>query len=293
MKKLGNLEMMGNSIANFNIEPTSEWPTTPQLGRMMNYNNRLFVCVQLQNSNDLPVWIPLTQGIANYTQTQDIASTSWLVPHGLGYRNPIVQVYDAQNEVIIPDNIESLDDNNLVVYLSTAITGTVVIIAPVDQQAVSGPTGIATVGDTLPTTNLFNLRKFTIPRDGTYYYDTRLSRWVKAATTYNAYDIGFMISDAYNAGDTDTFVCPRALRIPVGFTGSTAYQATATAQATINILLDQGIVGTITFNGLVGVFTSSLTDDLIVSAQQTLGLVVTSGSVKDLNVIFNTEMLGV
>lgn len=293
MKKLGNLEMVGNSILNFNIEPTSEWPTDPKLGRMMNYNNRLFVCVELQNTDGLPVWIPLSQGMANYTQKQDIASTSWLVPHGLGYRNPIVQVYDSQNEVIIPDNIETLDDNNLVVYLSTAITGTVVIIAPVNQQAMSGPTALPSVGDTLPTDNLFNLRKFTIPRDGTYYYDSRLVRWVKASTTYNAYDIGFMISGAFNVGDTETFICPRALRVPVGFVGSTAYQSNANTQATINILLDQGIIGTIEFNGQIGVFTSTLADDLLISANQTFGLAVTSGSVKDLNVIFNTEMLGV
>ena len=51
MKKYGNLEMLGNSVLDFNIDPVSEWPTAPKLGRVINYNNRLYLCVSTMGTD--------------------------------------------------------------------------------------------------------------------------------------------------------------------------------------------------------------------------------------------------
>lgn len=299
MKKLGNLRMEGNSLFDFNIEPVADWPSVPKLGRFINYNGRLYLCISLADTQGLPVWIPISQGISTYLhqQTTGLASDTWLVAHGLGYRTPIVQVYDENQEAVIPDHIETIDDNQLVIYFNTPVAGRAVIVAPVDKQE-SGPTLVSDYGQVLPTTDLYNGRKFTIPSDGTYHYDERLGRWVKATPSLNAYDIGFSVTGSYDVGDqVGAFVCPRSLRIPKDFKNSTAYHGSLPTDAVLELYLDQGKVATLTFTQIsgkaVGVWSSTLAFDLLVSVNQTIELKSVSGIVTDLNVIISAELLEV
>lgn len=293
MKKYGNLEMLGNSVLDFNIDPVSEWPTAPKLGRVINYNNRLYLCVATMGTDGLPSWIPLTVGIGTYVQNQSVPASSWVVNHGLNYRNPMVQVYDDQNDVVLPDQIESLDENSLVIHFSLPVSGRAVVISPVDAEFTS-PVADSNYGTELPATNLYNGRKFTVIDDGTYYYDLRLSRWVKATINVNVYDIGFLISGTYNQGDTDSFGCPRSIRVNKSFNGSTAQQGMPYQDAVINIAVDQGIVGRITFSSTsaAGVFSSDLTNDFFIQGGQIVSITSVSGMLVDLNVILSTELLG-
>ena len=293
MKKYGNLEMLGNSINDFNIDPVSEWPTTAKQGRVINYNNRLYLCVSLSGAEGLPVWIPLTVGLGTFIHNQTIASSFWVVSHGLNQRNPMVQIYDDQNDIVIPDQIESIDDNTLVIHFSMNMVGRAVILSPTDASFTS-PTAESNYGTVLPTTDLYNGRKFTVLDDGTYYYDTRLVRWVKATVNVNAYDIGVLISGTYNQGDTDSFGCPRSVRVNKSFNGSTAQQGMPYQDAVINIAVDQGIVGRITFSSTsaAGVFSSDLTNDFFIQGGQIVSITSVSGLLVDLNVILSTELLG-
>lgn len=54
-------------------------------------------------------------------------STTWSFAHNTDAQYPIIQVYDDNNFVVQPTNIESADENNVNVYFDTPFTGTVVV----------------------------------------------------------------------------------------------------------------------------------------------------------------------
>jgi predicted nucleic acid-binding Zn-ribbon protein len=63
------------------------------------------------------------------------ATSTWTLTHNLNERHPVVEVFDSNDEIIIPQKIEATSDNQIVVTFSTPQTGTVT----------------ATVGGGLPT----------------------------------------------------------------------------------------------------------------------------------------------
>lgn len=66
---------------------------------------------------------------ASYIHVESPASTTWNVNHNLGQKYVIVQVYDSSDNWVIPSSISLTDDNNLVITLSSSITGRAVIQA--------------------------------------------------------------------------------------------------------------------------------------------------------------------
>lgn len=78
-------------------------------------------------------------GIQYYqTHTQAVAATTWSFGHGLSWRYPIINVWDENHEVVIPEKIKA--DS---VYLST-------IYFPIPQSGYA----VATVGSIMPTGSL-------------------------------------------------------------------------------------------------------------------------------------------
>lgn len=61
--------------------------------------------------------------VASYLHTQSTNSASWVVTHDLGNSQPIVQVFDNANTIIVPENIVINSANQLTVTFSTAIQG--------------------------------------------------------------------------------------------------------------------------------------------------------------------------
>ena len=61
-----------------------------------------------------------------YTHSQDVASTTWTITHGMGYRPSVQTVVevDGQNVVMLPKSITHASDNQVVVEFSIARTGT-------------------------------------------------------------------------------------------------------------------------------------------------------------------------
>lgn len=71
---------------------------------------------------------PILQGGHSFPVT--VASKDWSIAHNMGCR-PLVQamVWDAGSlYVILPKDIEYVDDNNLTVHFSTAYTGEVRLV---------------------------------------------------------------------------------------------------------------------------------------------------------------------
>ena len=69
--------------------------------------------------------------------TQSIASETWSFNHGLGDRLPVITVYDNSHNVIIPNTINAVDNDNLDIVFTTARTGyaTAVIMGATSSYA--------------------------------------------------------------------------------------------------------------------------------------------------------------
>ena len=70
--------------------------------------------------------------------SQTTASTTWSFTHNLGEQFPAIQVYDANNSVIIPGRIEAITSNRLDVFFPTAQSGTVTATVGGGLPGISG-----------------------------------------------------------------------------------------------------------------------------------------------------------
>ena len=138
MRKLGNLDLVGNFLRNVGLEPVTEWPTDPQVGRFLNFRNRIYLCTELEGTDGLPVYIPVTSTVSTYLHTQTLASDMWVMQHGLNYDKPIVFVYDAQGTVIQADEIEILDLNTVTLQFSMPISGKAIVMCATDNLVNGG-----------------------------------------------------------------------------------------------------------------------------------------------------------
>lgn len=105
----------------------STFPDSPVVGTLVFKDKRVYIAAELQTG--VPVWVPLTNEISSYIYNETVGSTSWTVTHDLNSGAPLVQVYDENHEVIIPDTIVPTDNNELVVTFSNSQTGVAVIMA--------------------------------------------------------------------------------------------------------------------------------------------------------------------
>lgn len=60
---------------------------------------------------------------SRYLHTQTTGSTTWTIIHNLGYSYPNVTVYDADNKVMLPADITSIDENTTQVTFATSESG--------------------------------------------------------------------------------------------------------------------------------------------------------------------------
>lgn len=108
------------------MQSEQNFPETATAGRIIFVDKRVWVCAELITGN--PVWIPLTNEIDSFVHIQDAAATTWTVTHNLNTTTPIVQVYDENYKMIIPDGVEPTSNNECTVTLGTAITGRAVVM---------------------------------------------------------------------------------------------------------------------------------------------------------------------
>jgi len=66
-------------------------------------------------------------GLGGYSHTFT-ASTTWSVVHNLGMDFPIVTAWDTNRKVVIPTDIYSVNTNNIEVYFSQPVAGTISVI---------------------------------------------------------------------------------------------------------------------------------------------------------------------
>lgn len=106
MEVHGTLDLRDNDLvgAVFGIE--TNFPVNPRPGRFIMKDKVLFVCVELIGG--IPVWVPLTKALNLLKYNQSTPALEWSIAHNLNTNAVIVQVYDADGNVVIPDNIHTV-----------------------------------------------------------------------------------------------------------------------------------------------------------------------------------------
>lgn len=126
MKVYGNVNLQQNLLQNAVLPLDTSFPSTAKVGLLAFVNQTLYICVSI--ANDLPVWVPLTKEITIYTHNQNAASKTWTVNHSLNTTSVQVQVFDSSNRVVIPDEIQIVDANTVVVTVNTDAIGRAVVL---------------------------------------------------------------------------------------------------------------------------------------------------------------------
>lgn len=126
MKVAGNFDMQNNVLKNIVLEQLNDFPQNPKVGSFALIEKRLMVCVEF--TDGAPLWIPLSQELDTYVHSQPVADATWTIPHNLGSSTVIVQAFDENNRVVIPDEIDTSVKDTAVVSFSMPLAGRAIIM---------------------------------------------------------------------------------------------------------------------------------------------------------------------
>lgn len=125
MEVHGNLDLRENKLVRAGLEIETNFPEVPTPGRVIMKDKTLYVCVEI--AGDLPIWVQLTKPLNMFKYNQPVAALEWTITHNLNSNYPIVQVFDASGNVVIPDNINCGTFNSVVVSFNTPTAGVAVV----------------------------------------------------------------------------------------------------------------------------------------------------------------------
>lgn len=126
MKFHGHIDLQENEMQQMVMRTEVSWPETPIVGRMIFKDKRVYICAEIVTG--VPSWIPLTNEIDTHLHNQIGSSDTWTITHNLNTTSPLVQLYDELNKMILPNEVEVIDNNTVVVTLGTAITGRAIVM---------------------------------------------------------------------------------------------------------------------------------------------------------------------
>ena len=126
MQFYGDINLQNNELQNLAIGIENDFPIEPIVGRLVFKNQTLYICADLDNV--LPIWVPITNKISMYKEDIIVASATLTITHNLTTQTPIVQIYDENDSLIIPNSVIPSTDSELVITLGAAITGKVVVL---------------------------------------------------------------------------------------------------------------------------------------------------------------------
>ena len=126
MKFAGNVDLLNNVLKNIVLHQYAEYPPNPKVGSFALIEKRLQYCVEFSGGS--PLWIPLSQELDTYVHSQDKDSDTWVIPHNLGSSTVIVQAFDVNNKVILPDEIDLSIKDTAVITFGIPIQGRAIIM---------------------------------------------------------------------------------------------------------------------------------------------------------------------
>lgn len=89
----------------------------------------------------------------SFTYIQFTPSTNWVVTHNLNTLTPVVQVYDTASDLFTPDNVQSIDNNTVVITLTTSMAGSVLVLSNASSTTNGTPTSAFTHIQNIATNN--------------------------------------------------------------------------------------------------------------------------------------------
>lgn len=148
MKFYGHIDLDKNRLNQAAFEIVNEFPALPVVGQVCFKDTNLYCCVAI---SDTPVWVKLSENIraviSSFTN-----SITWTVNHAFG-TDVIVQVFDENGLMIIPENVNTSVSNRVEITFAFAQSGKAVVLAGgasevlTDMQGQLGAAnGIATLG---------------------------------------------------------------------------------------------------------------------------------------------------
>ena len=120
---LSNLSLYGALIMEVD---NSGWPANPKLGTFIMKDSNLYGYLRI---GGLETWYPFSRNTVSYVHTQGLPSTTWIVNHGLGTTDLWIQVKDTTGNIIGVGK-EDIDSNSFRLTFTSAVTGTVMVVAP-------------------------------------------------------------------------------------------------------------------------------------------------------------------
>lgn len=122
----GNLNLGNNMLQRARFEVEDDFPLDPQPGRMLlrSADRTLYVCVAIDEG--LPVWVPMTQIKQMYRHPQNGTALEWTVQHDLNANPVLIQVFDADGRVVVPQEIICNDNNKATVVFNSPTAGTAI-----------------------------------------------------------------------------------------------------------------------------------------------------------------------
>jgi len=145
------LEKSSKLILN-NESLDGSFPTSPVNGEFSFVNGVLYIYSTIDGHT---TWYPLTNSKLYYVHTQELASFEWAVEHNLNTENIIFFVYNELNELLLTEiAFNDIDPKNkLIIKLTEATKGRVVVFAAGDKFGVSGSGGGASSADMVSYSN--------------------------------------------------------------------------------------------------------------------------------------------
>ncbi len=132
----GNINLRENEMRSMVMQIESEFPITPIIGRVVFKAGRLYICADI--SGGIPAWVPLTNASNTYIHDQSTASDTWTITHNLNSTNPLVQIYDDDLEMQIPEKVVPITNNQIEITLGTAIVGRAILMHGTEPGAFGG-----------------------------------------------------------------------------------------------------------------------------------------------------------
>jgi hypothetical protein len=130
MRTFGNIDMQQNELQQAVIGLDTNFPEFPKVGRLCFKDKVLYICADIQDG--VPAWIPLTNEIGTYIHYQNFQSSVWNVAHNLGTALPVVQVYEADQRMVIPNDIQIVSNNAVRISFGKAVSGRAVVMTGPD-----------------------------------------------------------------------------------------------------------------------------------------------------------------
>ncbi len=126
MRHFGNIDLNNNLMQQMVFEMETNFPAVATAGRMVFKDKRLYICAEIQTG--FPIWIPLTNELDTFIYSSTPASY-WTITHNLNTVTPMVQVYDTNFSMVIPDTVEIVDNNTVKVTFAYPMAGRAIVMA--------------------------------------------------------------------------------------------------------------------------------------------------------------------